>query len=77
MTVQVDRSLRLPDGEYFAERERKTGIAIHHTVCGAAHTTIELWRNDRTPHGGARRVAGFSGEPPASGQPHRIAAVAL
>ena len=42
MTVQVDRSLRLPDGEYFAERERKTGIAIHHTVCGAAQTTIEL-----------------------------------
>jgi hypothetical protein len=47
MTVQVDRSLRLPDGEYFAERERKTGIAIHHTVCGAAQTTIELWRDGR------------------------------
>ena len=46
MTVHLDRSLRLPDDEYFAERERKTGIAIHHTVCGAAHTTIELWRDD-------------------------------
>ena len=57
MTVHVDRSLRLPQGEYFAERERKTGIAIHHTVCGAAHTTIELWRTDRTPRGGRRRVA--------------------
>jgi hypothetical protein len=57
MTVHVDRSLRLPDGEYFAEPERKTGIAIHHTVCGAATTTVELWRNDRTPDGGRRRVA--------------------
>ena len=57
MTVHLDRSLRLPDDEYFAERERKTGIAIHHTVCGAAQTTIELWRNDRTPRGGRRRVA--------------------
>ena len=54
MTVHVDRSLRLPQGEYFAERERKTGIAIHHTVCGAARTTIELWLGDRTPHGARR-----------------------
>jgi hypothetical protein len=57
MTVHVDRSLRLPAGEYFAQRRRKTGIAIHHTVCGAANTTIELWRDDRTPRGGKRRVA--------------------
>ena len=57
MTVHVDRSLRLPHGEFFAQRERKTGIAIHHTVCGAANTTIELWRDDRTPRGGKRRVA--------------------
>lgn len=57
MTVHVDRSLRLADGEYFAERERKTGIAIHHTVCGAARTTIELWQKDRTPDGRRRRVA--------------------
>jgi hypothetical protein len=46
MTVQVDRSLRLPDSQYFAEAERKTGIAIHHTVCGAARTTVELWSAD-------------------------------
>lgn len=46
MTVHVDRSLRLPEEQYFAEPERKTGIAIHHTVCGAAKTTVELWGAD-------------------------------
>jgi hypothetical protein len=46
MTVHVDRNLRLPESQYFAERERKTGIAIHHTVCGAAKTTVELWAAD-------------------------------
>ncbi|MBI4501654.1 MAG: hypothetical protein HY700_10880 [Gemmatimonadetes bacterium] len=55
MAVNVDRTLRLPDSEYFPEPQRKSGIAIHHTVCGAARTTFELWRKDSAA-GGPRRV---------------------
>lgn len=57
MTVHVDKSLRLPPSEYFPEVQRKTGIAIHHTVCVSAHATVELWRNDKTGDGAPRPVA--------------------
>ena len=56
MAVHMDRSLRLPETEYFPEVCRKTGIALHHTVCDDAWTTVELWRKDRTKSGKARRV---------------------
>ena len=57
MSVNVDRSLRLPESEYFAEPQAKSGIALHHTVCDDAHTTVRLWRADRTAGGTLRRVA--------------------
>ncbi|HWO89927.1 MAG TPA: N-acetylmuramoyl-L-alanine amidase [Gemmatimonadales bacterium] len=57
MAVHVDRSLRLPDDEYFAEPQAKNGIALHHTVCDKARTTLMLWRRDRTAGGKPKRVA--------------------
>lgn len=57
MAVQVDRSRRLPQSEYFAEPQAKSGIALHHTVCDSAHTTLDIWRRDRAG-GKASRVAG-------------------
>ena len=57
MSVDVNRSLELPESEYFPELEAKSGIALHHTVCDDAHTTVSLWRDDRTADGNPRRVA--------------------
>lgn len=57
MPVPADRSLRLPEVEYFAEPQHKSGIALHHTVCDSARNTLALWRRDQTPGGGRKRVA--------------------
>jgi hypothetical protein len=43
MPPRIERSLRLPKYEYFPAVERKSGIAIHHTVGGSARSTIEWW----------------------------------
>ena len=56
MTVHVDRSLRLPESEYFAHPQTKSGIAIHHTVGGSARSTLEAWRVDRSTAGRPRLV---------------------
>jgi hypothetical protein len=57
MPVPVDRSRCLPESEYFPDPQEKSGIALHHTVCDDAHTTLDIWRHDRTPDGHPRRVA--------------------
>ncbi|UCG87705.1 MAG: N-acetylmuramoyl-L-alanine amidase [Gemmatimonadota bacterium] len=57
MTVNVGRSLELPESEYFAEQETESGITLHHTVCNDAHTTVRPWRGDKTAAGTTRRVA--------------------
>ncbi len=57
MAVHVDRSLRLPESEYFAEPQAKSGIALHHTVCDSARTTLDIWRRDKAAGGKPRRVA--------------------
>ncbi|HLB37179.1 MAG TPA: N-acetylmuramoyl-L-alanine amidase [Gemmatimonadales bacterium] len=57
MAVQVDRSLRLPESEYFASHQAKSGIALHHTVCDEARTTLEIWRQDSAGGGTPKRVA--------------------
>ena len=57
MPVPVDRSLRLPESEYFADAQAKSGIALHHTVCDDARTTLDIWRRDKTKTGKRRRVA--------------------
>jgi hypothetical protein len=49
--------LQLAESEYFAERQAKSGIALHHTVADSARTTVELWRTDKTARGNHRRVA--------------------
>ncbi len=57
MTVNVDRSLELPRSEYYGEPQAKSGIALHHTVCDDAHTTVRLWRADKTKDDKPRHVA--------------------
>jgi hypothetical protein len=57
MAAHIDRTHRLPPSEYFAEPAAKSGIALHHTVCDSARTTLDIWRNDTDPGGGPRRVA--------------------
>ena len=57
MPVHVDRSLRLPESQYFPDPQEKSGIALHHTVCDDAHTTLDIWRHDRAADGEPRRVA--------------------
>jgi hypothetical protein len=57
MSLNVDRSLALPESEYFAEPQAKSGIALHHTVCADAVTAIDWWRTDKTLEGNRRRVA--------------------
>ena len=57
MAPTIDRTLRLPDGEFFAVREPKTGIALHHTVGGSARSTFQWWMDDRTGSG-ARQMVG-------------------
>ncbi len=57
MAVHVDRSLRLPDYEYFPEPQAKSGIALHHTVCDSARTTLQLWRRDKADTGKPNMVA--------------------
>ena len=53
----INRSMRLPEGEFFANAPEKSGIAIHHTVGGNAFSTFQHWVGDRTKSG-ARRVVG-------------------
>ncbi len=42
----INRNLRLPNGEYFHSGRPKTGIALHHTVGGSARSTFRWWRDD-------------------------------
>ncbi len=46
MPINFDKSLRLPDGEYFAGHFEKSGICIHHTVGGSAKSTFNWWMRD-------------------------------
>ncbi len=56
MTLRIDRSLRLPAGEFFETAESKSGIAIHHTVGGSATSTFNWWMQDRTKEGSRLKV---------------------
>ncbi|HEX9691929.1 MAG TPA: hypothetical protein VGA22_07510 [Gemmatimonadales bacterium] len=51
MSMHVDRTLELPDTQYFAEPCPKSGIALHHTVSDDAHDTVGWWSGDKTPSG--------------------------
>lgn len=56
MPLPIDRSLRLPAGEFFETPEPKSGIAIHHTVGGSAASTFSWWLQDRTKEGSRLKV---------------------
>lgn len=56
MATRIDRSLRLPAGEFFETAESKSGIAIHHTVGGSATSTFKWWLQDRTKQGSRLKV---------------------
>jgi len=45
MAAVINRSLRLPDNQYFPSFGTKTGIAVHHTVGGTGRSTFEYWKN--------------------------------
>lgn len=53
----IDRSLRLPDDEFFHSGRPKTGIALHHTVGGSARSTFRWWRDDGRIIGTAYLIA--------------------
>jgi hypothetical protein len=57
MSVHVDKSLRLPESEYFPGPRPKSGIAIHHTVGGSARSTFHWWLGDKTADGRPNLVA--------------------
>ena len=55
--LEISRSLRLPEGEFFPAARKKSGIGIHHTVGGSARSTLNHWLQDRTK-AGKRRIVG-------------------
>jgi hypothetical protein len=57
MPLTINRELRLPDSDYFAGPEQKSGICIHHTVGGSARSTFNWWRDDRNIIGTAYIIA--------------------
>lgn len=46
MALNIDRSLRLPAGQFMPPAVPKTGICIHHTVGGSVRSTFDWWLND-------------------------------
>ena len=44
MALSINRSLKLPDDQYFQTTAPKTGICLHHTVGGSAKSSINWWR---------------------------------
>ena len=46
MPLTIRRDVRLPESQYFPNRETKSGIALHHTVGGTAMSTIEWWKKN-------------------------------
>lgn len=46
MSLQFDRSLALPEHEFFPQQEEKSGICLHHTVGGTAPSSVHHWKTD-------------------------------
>jgi hypothetical protein len=57
MALQIDKSLRLPDGEYHNSINKKNGICLHHTVGGSAKSSVNWWLNDQQMVGTAYIIA--------------------
>jgi len=56
MAVDIDRSMRLPEAEFFPTTHPKSGIAIHHTVGGTVESTFRWWQADRAAGGRVNHV---------------------
>lgn len=54
--MEVNRTLRLPDAEYFPRPYRKSLVILHHTVGGSARSTFNWWKMDRSRAGTLTRV---------------------
>jgi N-acetyl-anhydromuramyl-L-alanine amidase AmpD len=46
LKLDFDRSLRLPEGQWFPEVYPKRQIYLHHTVGGSAKSTVDWWIQD-------------------------------
>lgn len=46
MNLEIDRSLRLPDGQWAQTAAPKSLIVLHHTVGGSARGSVEWWASD-------------------------------
>jgi N-acetyl-anhydromuramyl-L-alanine amidase AmpD len=44
--MNIDRSMRLPDDQYYQDQLKKSQIYLHHTVGGSAKSTFEWWKKD-------------------------------
>jgi N-acetyl-anhydromuramyl-L-alanine amidase AmpD len=44
--MNLSTDLRLPTGEYYAAKQPKDLIILHHTVGGSAKSTFDYWRTD-------------------------------
>ncbi len=47
MALTINRSLRLPQSQFFPAGNAKSGIAIHHTVGGTVPSTFEYWKTSK------------------------------
>ena len=46
MSLTVDRSLRLPHGQYYSRAQPKRAVVLHHTVGGSAKSSFAWWLQD-------------------------------
>jgi N-acetyl-anhydromuramyl-L-alanine amidase AmpD len=46
MSLNISKSLTLPDDQFFHNGSKKTGIVLHHTVGGTASSTLNWWKTD-------------------------------
>jgi N-acetyl-anhydromuramyl-L-alanine amidase AmpD len=44
--LETNGTMRLPAGEFFAEKHPKSLIVLHHTVGGSAKSTFDYWKTD-------------------------------
>ncbi len=47
MALAINRTLRLPQSQYFPGNNVKSGIALHHTVGGTVASTFDYWKTNK------------------------------
>ena len=53
----IDRSLRLPQDQYYQDHNKKSILFLHHSVGGSARSTFRWWLTDPKPIGTAYIIA--------------------